>query len=67
MYRENIRMAEALKYHLEEGTELGKANSNLQAANRMLTEEKDIHNVIVKEKILQTRTQSHDVWDYLID
>lgn len=61
VYRENIRMSEALKYHLEEGTQLGKANNQLQATNRMLSEEKDMHNVIVKEKILQTRTQSVDI------
>ena len=58
VYRENQKIAEALQYHAKESEELSKANQQLAAANRQLIEEKNLHNTIVKEKILQTKSQS---------
>jgi hypothetical protein len=61
VFKENQRMAEALRYHVREGDELNKTNTHLSQANRQLSDEKDLHNVIVKEKIVQTRQQSQKV------
>lgn len=58
VFKENQRMAEALRYHVIEGDELNKNNMQLNQANRQLSDEKDLHNVIVKEKILQAKQQS---------
>ena len=55
-------MAEALRYHVQEGEELSKQNHNLVESNRELVEEKDIHNVIVKEKIIQTKQNEKEVY-----
>ncbi|KAK6099782.1 hypothetical protein MT418_001167 [Batrachochytrium dendrobatidis] len=63
VYKENIRMAEALQYHVQEGEELSKANIELTQANRQLSEEKDLHNVIVKEKIIKAKTQEKEIKD----
>ncbi|ORY43712.1 hypothetical protein BCR33DRAFT_246834 [Rhizoclosmatium globosum] len=61
IYKENIRMAESLRYHVEEGAELQKQNRALLQANRQLMEEKDLHNVIVKEKVLQVKQQAQEI------
>ncbi|TPX67745.1 hypothetical protein SpCBS45565_g03666 [Spizellomyces sp. 'palustris'] len=61
VFRQNIRMAEALRYHVQEGEDLGKTNSRLSNVNKQLLEEKDFHDVIVKEKILQTKQQTKEV------
>ncbi|KAJ3395714.1 hypothetical protein CcCBS67573_g05106 [Chytriomyces confervae] len=63
IYKENIRMAESLRYHVQEGEELAKQNKVLQLANRQLMEEKDLHNVIVKEKVLQVKQQAQEIKD----
>ncbi|KAJ3107444.1 hypothetical protein HDU97_004040 [Phlyctochytrium planicorne] len=63
VYKENIRMAESLRYHVQEGEELSKQNAMLLRANRQLIEEKDLHNVIVKEKILQAKQQAQEIKD----
>ena len=54
-------MAESLRHHVQEGEELQKQNKILMNANRQLIEEKDLHNVIVKEKILQAKAQAQEV------
>lgn len=54
-------MAEALRYHVQEGEELVKQNVSLSQNNRHLNEEKELHNVIVKEKILQSKQQAQEV------
>ncbi|KAI9103342.1 hypothetical protein DFS34DRAFT_364798 [Phlyctochytrium arcticum] len=61
VFRQNIRMAEALRYHVEEGEELGKSNSTLTQTNKYLLEEKELHDVIVKEKILQSKQQHREI------
>ena len=54
-------MVEALRYHVQEGEDLNKQNTELIEANRQLSEEKDLNNVIVKEKILQTKQQESEI------
>lgn len=62
VYKENIRMSEALIYHVEEGKELNRINNELMQRNRELSEENELHGVIVKEKILQAKKQESEVY-----
>jgi hypothetical protein len=61
VYKENIRMSEALIYHVEEGKELNRMSNELLQKNRELTEENELHHVIVKEKIMQSKKQESEV------
>ncbi|KAJ3181880.1 hypothetical protein HDU85_003395 [Gaertneriomyces sp. JEL0708] len=61
VFRQNIRMAEALRYHVEEEEEIGKTNHQLETINRKLLEEKDLHDFIVKEKILKGKLQDQEI------
>ncbi|KAJ3128779.1 hypothetical protein HK098_003545 [Nowakowskiella sp. JEL0407] len=63
VYKENLRIAEALRYHVQEGEELKKLNQKLLVENRRLKEESELHDVIVKEKILQNKQQSSEILD----
>ncbi|KAJ3268505.1 hypothetical protein HDU76_011413, partial [Blyttiomyces sp. JEL0837] len=63
VYKENLRMAESLRHHVQEGEELSRQNQTLVQSNRQLLEEKDLHNVIVKEKILQAKQQAQEIKD----
>ncbi|KAI9208040.1 uncharacterized protein BJ171DRAFT_636549 [Polychytrium aggregatum] len=62
VYKENQRMAAALRSHVQEGEELAKQNAELKEHNRQLCEDRDMHNVIVKEKISQTRQQMEEIF-----
>ncbi len=55
MYRENIRMTEALTLHMEHETLLQKSNDKLEVANRQLLAEKELNQLLVKDKIQETR------------
>ena len=57
VYKENMRMSEALEYHVEEGVELKRLNEELHRRNRELVEENELHAVIVKEKVRQAKAQ----------
>ncbi|KAJ3358751.1 hypothetical protein HDU91_005124 [Kappamyces sp. JEL0680] len=61
VYKENIRMSEALLYHVEEGAELNKLNNELLLRNRDLSEENELHGAIVKEKIVQSKKQELEI------
>ncbi|KAI8808503.1 hypothetical protein BJ742DRAFT_772166 [Cladochytrium replicatum] len=63
VYKENLRMAEALRHHVQEGEDLSRRNSELVGTNRHLAEENDLHNVIVKQKIVHSQQQSAEIKD----
>jgi hypothetical protein len=52
-YKENMRLSEDLKYHVEERTELNKLNTELLGKNQELLEKTEFQSVIVKEKVVQ--------------
>lgn len=54
-------MAEALHTHIREGEDLQKHNVALIEQNRNFAEEKSLHDMIVKEKIIQTKSQETTV------
>ena len=55
VYRENVKMAEALTLHMESEESLRLAKERLEMANRQLVAEKELHQQLVAEKISQTR------------
>jgi len=61
VYKENLRMADALRYHVMEGEDLQKLNNQLSITNKQLLEEKDLNSIIVKEKIMQSKKQNDQV------
>ena len=67
VFRENQRMADALRYHVVEGDEMSKSNTTLIQQNRQLLDEKDLHNVIIKEKIIQSKQQTIKVSHFLYE
>lgn len=60
-------MTEALKNHVQDGEELSKLNVQLETSNRILEEDHDLHNAIVKEKIHQSRAQAREVLLHNLD
>jgi len=62
VYKENLRMADALRYHVMEGEDLHKMNTQLSITNKQLLEEKDLNSIIVKEKIMQSKKQNDQVY-----
>ncbi|KAJ3325341.1 hypothetical protein HDV06_004200 [Boothiomyces sp. JEL0866] len=61
VYKENIRISEALLYHVQDGQELGRINTDLESQNKQLLQEKELHSVIVKEKIIHSRNQEIEI------
>lgn len=66
VYKDNLRMAEALKFHLEDSEELQKGNQQLSEKIKELAEFKDFHEVLMKEKILQAKQQEETVGIYYL-
>ena len=58
IFRENVRITEALRYHVEEGKELRKATEVLGEQAGKLMEEKEMNDRIVREKIVQVQLQT---------
>lgn len=63
VYKENLRMTEALAYHVNEGAELRRINNQLTAENKVLTDEKQLHDVIFKEKIILNKQNTRTIKD----
>lgn len=61
VYRDNIRLAQALEDHMREADMLKAMNAKLVAENRKICSEKDVHDMIIKQKITQTRSSSKEV------
>ncbi|KXS13934.1 hypothetical protein M427DRAFT_45400 [Gonapodya prolifera JEL478] len=56
IYRENVRMTEALNHHVHENQSLKKQSEQLSVENKQLQGEREIHEAMVREKILQSKT-----------
>lgn len=54
MYRENIRLSEALSLHIKHEETLEKSQAKLEITNRQLVAEKELNQELVKEKIKQS-------------
>ncbi|KNE56801.1 hypothetical protein AMAG_02577 [Allomyces macrogynus ATCC 38327] len=63
MCRENVRLAEALKAHMAATEDLTRANAKLGAQNAHLAQEKDMNDVIVRDKIIAAKNQNQVIKD----
>ncbi|KAJ3356325.1 hypothetical protein GGF32_001537 [Allomyces javanicus] len=63
MCRENVRLAEALKAHMAATEDLTRANAKLAAQNAHLAQEKDMNDVIVRDKIIAAKNQNQVIKD----
>lgn len=61
VYKENVRLNEALAYHLEDNVHLKKHIELLQAENDSLTNEKEVNNCAVKEKISNNKQLNRQI------
>lgn len=57
VYKENVRVSEALKHHMREGEKLTKERDRLLTENEALLNEKEMNDVVVQEKIVQGKRQ----------
>ncbi|XP_053119894.1 basal body-orientation factor 1 isoform X2 [Hemicordylus capensis] len=57
VFTENVRLHEALGYHMKEIEELQKLKQKLEEDNAFLSQEKETNEILVREKILQITRQ----------
>lgn len=57
VYKENVRLTEALNYHMKEGDFLKKERERLTKETEKLKDEKEIKDLVVQEKIVQNKQQ----------
>ena len=57
MYKENVRLSEALNYHMKEGEVLKKKVSKLEEENEQLKGDKELNDMMVQEKVVQVKQQ----------
>lgn len=63
MYKENVRLSEALSYHMKEGEMLKKQKERLEEENEQLQGDKEINDMMVQEKVSQTKNQKQSIKD----
>ena len=61
VYRENMRMVEALHHHVLLGEDLERQNKDLAEMNKRLVDEKETHDIIIKEKIVQNKYHNMEI------
>lgn len=60
VYKENVKMVEALRYHIEESEMLSRHNVELLEHNQRLRDEKEVSDLLVREKVMSSkRYQQH--------
>ncbi|XP_019374386.1 PREDICTED: basal body-orientation factor 1 isoform X1 [Gavialis gangeticus] len=63
VFKENVRLHEALAYHLKESEELQKIKKQLEEDKALLLQEKETNDSLVQEKILQITQQKAQIQD----
>ncbi|XP_045186628.2 basal body-orientation factor 1-like [Mercenaria mercenaria] len=63
VYKENVRLSEALSYHMKEGEVLRKQKEKLEEENELLRGDKEINEMMVQEKVSQTKNQKQQIKD----
>ena len=61
VYKENVRLSEALGYHMKEGEVLKKVKVRLEEENEALRGDKEINEMMVHEKVAQTKNQKTQI------
>ena len=57
VYKENVRVSEALSYHMDEGEKLKRLRAKLEAENERLLNEKELNDMMIQEKVQQVQQQ----------
>lgn len=66
MYKENVRVNEALQYHMAEGEKLNRLKDQLQEENDLLRAEKEMNDMVIKEKVSESKTQKKQIKEVYI-
>ena len=61
MYKENVRLSEALNYHMKEGEVLKKKVARLEEENESLNGDKELNDMMIQEKITQVKNQKEQI------
>lgn len=61
VYKENVRLSEALNYHMKEGDILKKLKSKLEEENEGLLGDKELNEMMVQDKVVQSKQQKEQI------
>ena len=61
VYKENVRLSEALHLHVTSEEKLKKTVNHLQTVTSDFQSEKDLHDVLVQEKIVEAKRQKNHI------
>lgn len=61
VYKENVRVNEALGYHIKESEELKALEERLAKENKQLKEGKELNEVLVKDKVVENKRQKSQI------
>ena len=61
VYKENVRLNEALSYHMAEGDKLKVVRQKLEEQNEHLISEKEMNEMVIKEKVAQAKSQKQQI------
>ncbi|KAJ8045051.1 Basal body-orientation factor 1 [Holothuria leucospilota] len=61
VYKENVRVNEALGYHIKESEELKAAEERLAKENKELKEGKELNELLVQEKVVENKRQKTQI------
>lgn len=61
VYKENVRLSEALNYHMKEGDILKKLKSKLEEVNEGLLGDKELNEMMVQDKVVQSKQQKEQI------
>ncbi|KAK6165338.1 hypothetical protein SNE40_022284 [Patella caerulea] len=64
VYKENVRLSEALNFHMKESDLLKKERAELLTENEQLKGEKEINDIMVQDKIVQSKHQKEKLKEY---
>ena len=61
VYKENVRLSEALNYHMKEGEVLKKKVAKLEEENESLKGDKELNDMMVQDKVIQVKQQKEQI------
>ncbi|XP_046551162.1 LOW QUALITY PROTEIN: basal body-orientation factor 1-like [Haliotis rubra] len=61
VYKENVRLTEALNYHMKEGDMLKKERERLWELSERLQGEKEVNELMVQNKVVQAKQQKEEI------
>ncbi|ELU12903.1 hypothetical protein CAPTEDRAFT_173951, partial [Capitella teleta] len=61
VYKENVRVNEALSYHIAEGEKLKTLSHSLEEQNKELSSEQELNQLLIKQKLTQSKSQKSEI------